>query len=160
MGIQTSSLYSTFGDKEALFLEAVDHYRLGRGRIYDAAVSEGKTAREGFENLFRIAASEMTRHDQPKGCMLSLVLPTCSPKYDELQQKVNRLRDFSEGIWIKRLREAVRIGEIPKTTDLQALRSFFRNTLYGMSLQARAGESKKTLLKIGRLALQIWPVPN
>jgi AcrR family transcriptional regulator len=157
MGIQTSSLYSSFGDKESLYLEAVDHYLRGRGRIYETAISEGKTAKEGFANLLKVAASEMTRRDQPKGSMLSLALPTCSPKYEKLQEEVNRLRDFSETVWMERLRGAVRNKELPKSTDLQVLQLFFRNTLFGMSLLARAGESRDTLTEIGKLALRVWP---
>jgi AcrR family transcriptional regulator len=157
MGIRTSSLYSSFGDKEALFLAAVDHYRAGDGRYYDTAVNEGKTAKEGFTKLFKFAAEEMTRPGRPKGCMVTLALPTCSPKYEELQQELDHLRDLSTGIWLNRLREAVRSKEIPKSTDLELLATFFRTTLCGMSLQARTGASRETLLDIGKLALQVWP---
>lgn len=157
MGIRTSSLYSSFGDKEELFLAAVDHYRTGRGSIYDKVVNEGKTAREGFTKLFKLAAKEMTRRDQPRGCMLSLALPTCSPKYDELQKELDRLRMISETIWINRLQAAVQSNEIPKSTNLRLLTAFFRTTLYGMTLQARAGASQSLLLEIGKLALQVWP---
>lgn len=157
MGIRTSSLYSSFGDKEELYLAAVDHYRTGRGSIYDKVVNEGKTAREGFTKLFKLAAKEMTRRDQPRGCMLSLALPTCSPKYDELQKELDRLRMISETIWINRLQAAVQSNEIPKSTNLRLLTAFFRTTLYGMTLQARAGASQSLLLEIGKLALQVWP---
>jgi len=157
MGIQTSSLYSSFGGKETLFLETVEHYRTGRGSVFDAAVMEGKTAKEGFENLFRVTAAELTRKDQPSGCMICLALPTCSPKYDHLQQELDRVRTLSDMVLLKRLEEAVRSKEIPKSTDLRLLVAYFRTTLLGMSLQARAGASKETLLKVGKLALQVWP---
>jgi len=157
MGIRTSSLYSSFGDKKELFLAAVDHYRTGRGSIYDKVVNQGKTAREGFTKLFKLAAKEMTRRDQPRGCMLSLALPTCSPKYDELQKELNRLRMISETIWINRLQAAVQSKEIPKSTNLRLLAAFFRTTLHGMALQACAGASQGLLLEIGKLALQVWP---
>jgi len=157
MGIQTSSLYSTFGDKEALFLEAVEHYRKGRGSVYDAAVLGGKTAKEAVENLFWVTVMERTREDQPKGCMLCLALPTCSPKYEHLKQELDRLRALSDTLLLERLEEGVRNKEIPESTDLGLLVSFFRTTLCGMSLQAQAGASKETLLEIGKLALQVWP---
>lgn len=160
MGIKTSSLYCCFGDKETLFLQAADHYRVVNGCIYDAAVSSGKTAKDGFANLFKLAASEMTRSDQPRGCMLSLALPTCSPKYDKLQAEVNQLRDFSEAAWLKRLEDAVRTKEIPKSTNLQSLVLFFRNTMFGMSMQAKAGASREDLHEIGKLALRAWPQPR
>jgi AcrR family transcriptional regulator len=159
MGIRTSSLYSSFGGKEALFLAAVNHYRAGRGSVYDTAVNEGETAKAGFTNLFRLSATEMVRRDQPRGCMLSLALPTCSPEYGNLQKELNRLQCLSETIWMNRLQEAVQSKEIPKSTDLRLLATFFRTTLMGMSLQARAGASMETLMAIGKLALQIWPSP-
>jgi AcrR family transcriptional regulator len=157
MGIQTSSLYATFGDKEKLFLETIEHYRTGRGSIYDAAVIAGKTAKEGFANLFAVTAAELTRKDQPNGCMLCLALPTCSPKYDHLQRELDRLRTLSDAILLQKLQEGLRNKEIPKSTDLHMLVTYFRTALWGMSLQARAGADKETLLEIGRLALRVWP---
>jgi len=157
MGIQTSSLYATFGDKEKLFLDAIEHYRTGRGSIYDAAVIAGKTAKEGFANLFAVTAEELTRKDQPSGCMLCLALPTCSPKYNHLQQELDRLRTLSDAVLLQKLEEGLRNKEIPKSTDLRMLVTYFRTALWGMSLQARAGADKETLLKIGRLALRVWP---
>lgn len=159
MGICTSSLYSSFGDKEALFLAAVEHYQAGKGSIYDIAVNKGKTAKAAFTNLFKLAAIEMTRDDQPRGCMLAVALPTCSPKYDNLQKELHLLRPLSEAIWVARLQAAVQAKEIPKSTDLHLLATFVRTTLLGMSLQARAGASRETLMKIGKLALQTWPSP-
>jgi AcrR family transcriptional regulator len=159
MGICTSSLYSSFGDKEALFLAAVDHYRTGDGIRYDTAVNEGKTAKEGFTKLFEFAAIEMTRPGRPKGCMLTLALPTCSPRYDNLQRELDNLRDAQTAIRVKRLKEAVSAKEIPKSTDLELLATYFRTTLCGMSLQARAGATRETLLDVGKLALRVWPRP-
>lgn len=157
MGICTSSLYSSFGDKEALFLAAVDHYQSGKGNIYDIEVNEGKTAKAAFANVFKLAAVQMTRSDQPRGCMLAVALPTCSPKYDKLQKELHDLRPLSEKIWVTRLQAAVQAKEIPESTDLHLLATFLRTTLLGMSLQARAGASRETLMKIGKLALQTWP---
>ncbi|RXH57159.1 Transcriptional regulator, TetR family [Granulicella sibirica] len=159
MDIRTSSLYSSFGDKETLFLEAVEYYQNGRGSVYDAAVLAGKTAREGVENLFRVTAIERTRKDQPSGCMLCLALPTCSPKYEHLQKELDRLRDLSDTVLLKRLEEGVQSGEIAPATDLALLVDFFRTTLWGMSLKARAGASRETLMDIGKMALQAWPSP-
>jgi hypothetical protein len=120
-------------------------------------VIAGKTAKEGFANLFAVTAAELTRKDQPSGCMLCLALPTCSPKYDHLQQELDRLRTLSDAVLLQKLEEGLRNKEIPKSTDLRMLVSYFRTALWGMSLQARAGADKETLLEIGRLALRVWP---
>jgi AcrR family transcriptional regulator len=160
MGIGVSSLYSSFGDKEALFLAAVKHYQSGRGSVYNKAVIEGKTAREGFSKLLEVSAIELTRSDQPRGSLLWLALPTCSPKYEKFREQLNQLRDQTEEVWLQRLREAVESKELPKSTDIRLLAAYFRTTLAGMSLQSRSGATRNQLMQIGKLAMEIWPASS
>ena len=157
MGISTSSLYSTFGDKEALFLSALDLYQSTRGHYIEAALEGSGSAREAFQGLFETAAFELTRRDQPKGCMLALAMPTCSPKLEPLRSKLNYKRAHSLRGFVKRLRDAIESTELPLSTDIRALADFLMTTLQGMSLQARSGMTREKLVKVGRIALQIWP---
>jgi AcrR family transcriptional regulator len=159
MGIGTSSLYSSFGDKEALFLAAIRQYLAGRGSVFNKAVTEAKTAREAFRKLLEVSAIELTRPDQPRGCLLWLALPTCSAKYGKFQEQMNALRNETEAVWLERLQEAVASGELPKSTDICLLASYFRTTLAGMSLQSRSGATRELLMHIGELAMGIWPAP-
>jgi len=157
MGISTSSLYSTFGDKEALFLSALELYQSTRGHYIEAVLEGAGSAREAFQSLFEIAAFELTRRDQPKGCMLALAMPTCSPDLEPLRSKLNRKRALSRGAFVKRLKAAIESKELPISTDIDTLADFLMTTLQGMSLQARSGMPRGKLLQVGRFALQIWP---
>ena len=159
MGIGTSSLYSTFGDKEALFLAAIRQYLAGRGSVFNKAVTEAKTAREAFRKLLEVSAIELTRPDQPRGCLLWLALPTCSAKYGKFQEQMKALRNETEAVWLQRLQESVASVELPKSTDICLLASYFRTTLAGMSLQSRSGATRELLMHIGELAMGIWPAP-
>lgn len=157
MGLSTSSLYSTFGDKEALFLSALDLYQTSRGR-YTTTALEGRTsARDAFQRLFEVAAYELTRPKQPRGCMLALSMMTSSPGYRPLQRELKRRRAVSSQAFVSRLEEAVRVKELPRSIDLVALASFLMTTLAGMSLQARGGATKDDLLRIATIALRAWP---
>ena len=158
MGISTSSLYATFGGKEELFLAALDHYQGGRGR-YTKSVMDGPTARDCFRNLFETSAIELTRSDQPRGCMLALALPTCSPEMEPLRVKMNERRGVSLRRFVERLRRAVKEGEIDASCDTSALAHFFLTTIQGMSIQARTGASRDQLMKVGKLAMCAWPEP-
>jgi AcrR family transcriptional regulator len=157
MGISTSSLYSTFGDKEALFLAALDLYQSTRGSYTKTALEGSSLARDSFRSLFDIAAFELTRRDQPKGCMLALSMPTCSPNLEPLRGKINRKRALSLTGFRDRLKAAKDSGELPASVDIEILAEFLMTTLQGMSLRARSGVSREELLKVGRFALQIWP---
>ncbi len=157
MGVSTSSLYSTFEDKEALFLAALDLYQSGRGRYTTTALTSGKSAQESFRNLLDIAAFELTRPGQPRGCMLALSMTTSSPGHEKLQKELKRRRALSAQEFLSRLKEAVLQKELPTSTDLDALASFLMTTLMGMSLQARSGATRQSLLKIADMALHAWP---
>ena len=70
MGITPPSLYAAFGDKEGLFLEAIERYALGPGGIGTRAMAAEPTARRAIERLLLDAAEELTRPCHPKGCLM------------------------------------------------------------------------------------------
>src|SRR5687768_4018099 len=51
MGITPPSLYAAFGDKERLFLEAVERYRCWRGGESRSALDDEKSARAAVARL-------------------------------------------------------------------------------------------------------------
>lgn len=157
MGLSTSSLYSTFGDKEALFLSTLDFYQAGRGRYTTTALEGQTSARDAFQCLFEVAAHELTRSKQPRGCMLAISMMTSSPGYKSLQKELIRRRANSSRAFVRRLEEAVRKKELPGSLDLPALASFLMTTLMGMSLQARSGATKDDLLGVAAFAFRAWP---
>lgn len=157
MRISTSSLYSSFGDKRQLYLAALDLYRSSEGSYTKTTLEGNCSALESFRKLFVTAAKELTRPDQPRGCMLALSMTTSSPGFEELQSEVNRRRSDSLEVFRKRLVHAKANEEFAPSVDVNTLASYLMNTLLGLSLQARAGAGKAQLLKIGEFALRSWP---
>ena len=158
MGIGVSSLYATFGGKEDLFLAALDRYQEHRGRYTKSTMEDAGTARQAFTSLFETAAVELTRPDQPRGCMLALALPTCSPEVESLRMHMNERRGRSLERFRQRLRAALDEGELPSGTNVASLAQFFITTLQGMSIQARSGATRSQLRQVGHVAMSVWPV--
>ena len=73
MGVRSPSLYAAFGSKEALYLEAVEHYVQTFGPPVWDRLAEGTTARAGVEK-FLIAGTERLPKSRtvPAGCMAAL----------------------------------------------------------------------------------------
>lgn len=157
MGISMSTFYATFGDKEKLFLSALKRYEEDKRGYANAIFGGDRSAAAVFQALLDEAAHQLTREDQPRGCMLTLALHNCSPELEPLRSHLNARRTASVDAFELRLKMAVREGELAKGTDVRGLAWFLVNTLQGMSLQARAGASRKDLLKIGRWAMRAWP---
>src|SRR6202034_3270629 len=73
MGVRSPSLYAAFGSKEALYLEAIEHYVEIFGPPVWDKLAEGATARAGVETLLLAATESLPKSGTiPAGCMATL----------------------------------------------------------------------------------------
>jgi AcrR family transcriptional regulator len=157
MGVRSPSLYAAFGSKEALYLEAVEHYVQTQGPPIWGRLAEGLTARAGIENLL-MAASEILPKSRatPAGCMAALAAVG-----DEWQaaiaRVVRKVRLEMLGTLRRRLETAVASGELPASTDVDGLSRFYLSTYQGMAIQARDGATRAELRGIATAAMAAWP---
>src|SRR5580692_9866330 len=69
MGIAKQSLYDTFGDKRALYLKALAHYRDTTNKHTRKVLESSPSVREGFAALL-LGMSTETREQHARGCLL------------------------------------------------------------------------------------------
>jgi AcrR family transcriptional regulator len=157
MGVRSPSLYAAFGSKEALYLEAVEHYvRTVGPRVWDK-FAEGETARASVENLLLASAVSLPKAEAiPAGCMATL-----AALGDEwpagIAEVVRTIRAEMLDMLRSRLEGGVATGELPKTTDVQGLARFYLGVFQGMAIQARDGADPAELKAIARAAMAAWP---
>jgi TetR/AcrR family transcriptional regulator, copper-responsive repressor len=157
MDINPPSLYAAFGDKEKLFLEAVERYGCGPGRATDSILCEEPTARCAVQRLLEKAAHEFTARGHPPGCMMVSAAATCTAASAHLQTALADRRTSSEAGLRARIERGIEEGELPAGTDARALAKFYVTVIQGMSLQARDGASRKSLLATAAAAMRAWP---
>ncbi len=157
MDVRSPSLYAAFGSKEALYLEAVEHYvRTVGASVWDKLV-EGATARAGVENLLLAGSDTLPKsRTKPAGCMamLSAIGDEWPAVITDVVRKVrlevlNQLR--------ARLETAVAEGELPAATDVDGLSRFYLSVFQGMAVQARDGASRAELKTVAAAAMAAWP---
>ena len=157
LGIGAPSLYAAFGDKRALFLEAVDRYMRTYGAFTQRALVEEPNARDAVERLLREAAVAYTRPERPHGCLLISAAINSSPQSADIAAQLRELRNEGVRALEVKIAEAGRTGELPAGTDDHALAVFFSAVLQGMSAQAREGATRTSLEQIAEAALHAWP---
>lgn len=145
MGIASPSLYAAFGCKEELFRESVAHYCRTDGAWLATALAGQPTARAAILALLRAAAEAATIPGKPSGCLMALGGPTLG---SVRQAFGDRLRD--------RIETGLAAGELPAGPDPAALAGFVMTVLQGLSLQARDGATRATLLAIADVAIHAW----
>ncbi len=156
MGINPPSLYAAFGDKEDLFLEAADHYM--QRRSASCPYVEEATAKAAIGKLLTYMAHDFTSPDHPRGCLMMLAAATTgsAPK---LQAALARKRTDARARMRARIERGLKEGDVPPGTDAAGLSDFYATIMTGLSMQARDGASRKSLLATVERAMSLFPEP-
>jgi len=157
MGITPPSLYTAFGDKEQLFLEAIERYALGYGSAGARALDEEPTARGAIERWLLEAANELTQPCHPKGCMVVMAATNCSAAAERVQDALLLRRTEAIANVGRRIQGGIDNGELPPDTDAQGLANFYATIYQGMSMQAKDGATHESLVATVRTAMRSWP---
>ena len=159
MGIGAPSLYAAFGDKRALFDEALDRYLRTYGSFTARAIAGEPSARGAIARLLREAAAAYTEAGHPPGCLLITAATNCTPGSAGVKARLRDLRAQGHLALEQKIAAAVQAGELPAGTDSRALATFYAATLQGMCAQARDGATRSDLAAIATAALRAWPSP-
>jgi len=157
MGITPPSLYTAFGDKEQLFLEAIERYALGYGSAGARALQEEPSARAAIERWLLEAANELTQPCHPRGCMVVMAATNCSAAAERVQGALLLRRTEAIANVGRRIQGGIDGGELPPDTDAQDLANFYATIYQGMSMQAKDGATHESLMATVRTAMRSWP---
>lgn len=157
MGITPPSLYSAFGDKKQLFLEAVDHYAAGPGQFAQRALSEEPTAERAVRRLLMDSVDSFCDPSRPKGCMVVLAATNCTAESDDVLRALVVRRQMGERALRDRIAIGRAAGELQPGADIDALTGLVIATLYGLSIKARDGASRSNMRKIVTQMMRAWP---
>lgn len=158
MGVRSPSLYAAFGSKEALYLEAVEHYVQTQGPPIWDRLAEGATARAGVENLLIAGTQRLPKsRATPAGCMA--ILAAVGDEWPAALTRVaKKVRLDMLGMLRARLEGAVVNGELPASTDIDGLSRFYLSVFQGMAIQAKDGATLAELKGTVATAMAAWPV--
>jgi AcrR family transcriptional regulator len=158
MGIRPGSLYAAFGDKKALFREAVEVYgRSPVGSFPARALAEEPTARGAVSRILREAAAIYADPSHPPGCLAISAATNVTVHDDEIAKFLRDVRNAGVAAIEERLRRAEGEGELRAGTDAPALASYFATIVQGLSQRARDGADVDELSQVAELALTAWP---
>ena len=157
MGIGSTSLYAAFGSKEALYVDALEHYQHTYRHLVWGRFDVATTAREAIEVFLLDSAAALTGSvvDIPLGCMVTLSA-VGNEGYARLGEMVRSARAVTVDRLAARVRSAVATGELPETVDVQALARFAQSVQYGMSVLARDCVSRVELEAVAATAMLGW----
>ena len=156
MGVTAPSLYTAFGDKKCLFLEAAHRYA-GDLEAMARAIDCAPTAYDAARSMLTGAATAYTGEMTPKGCLLASATASGSAASAEVQRAVADIRQRIHAQMRARIDRDILAGVLPSWTDASSLAGLVIAVIQGMSVLARDGVPRAALLAMGEYTLRAWP---
>src|SRR2546421_12879866 len=153
-GIARQSLYDTFGDKRALYLKAMAHYRDQSNAQMQKMLNETPSVKDGFGKLLYGLAGE-TREQHERGCLLLSANLQRDPKDAVVKDFLQDNQVRVEAIFVQALRRAQKQGELSPKDDPAALGRFFVVTIQGMRAMARLKSDRRALEQLDNVATSV-----
>lgn len=157
LGITPPSLYAAFGNKEALFWAAVDLYSSKYAVSISTTLEEKTLPKEAIHHLLRKLAQNYTDGNTPHGCLIVCAINNDLNHSGRVNKILQKMRRASEKVIFEKIKLAIQLKQIPSDTDAKNLSKFFATIIQGMSIQSKDGASKKDLIAVADLAMNVWP---
>lgn len=156
MGINKPSLYSAYGNKEQLFLKAIDLYESRPCSSFLPAL-EKATAYEVAEYMLLGAANSLADDSHPQGCVIVQGALSCSDAAESIKEALIAKRLEGEAKLTARFIQAIEEGDLPSSADPAALARYLGTVMQGMTIQTTNGSCAEKLREVAELALLAFP---
>lgn len=155
MGINRQSLYDTFGDKHALYLQALDRYREVEGRKLFELLERSGSVKKALRQLFETIVEGSLCAKERRGCFIGNAMSELAGRCPETARKTCSQMMAVEGAFYRALVRGKKAGEIRDRRDLRAVARFLYSSMQGLRLMAKATQDRKTLEDVVRVTLSV-----
>ncbi len=156
MGVTAPSLYTAFGDKKRLFLEAMRRYA-GDPDDVRSSLAAAPSARDAVHAMLVATAIAFTGEATPKGCLLASATASGSQDSADVRSAVSAVRQGITALLVERIDQDVKAGLLPAATNAAALSDLVLAIVQGMSVLARDDVPRGRLLALVEQAMPAWP---
>jgi len=154
IGMKAPSVYAAFGNKDALFREAVELYlgQVEQGPL--KALSASTSILDALESSLSESV-KMLSGSEASSCLIMAGAINCAPEHQEHVQHLRNLRAGYKGALRKRFAQAIEDNQLIEGTDPDELAEFYFGFIHGLALRAKDGSTKKELQSSCKFALQV-----
>jgi TetR/AcrR family transcriptional repressor of nem operon len=138
LGLGRQSLYNTFGDKQTLFLKALERYRRAVVEQDLATLASPGAGLDAIRAFFRAAVESLTTGPRRSCLVARTILESGAHEADALL-RCNHARTELERALRRALANAKRHGELPESLDVEAAATLLVIQTYGLNVLAKTG---------------------
>jgi len=156
LGVTRPSLYAAFGNKEALFLKALDRYDRETSAFIEPALA-APTVRGLAEGLIYGACAFHSEATNPPGCLMVHGALVGGETSATVRRETNHRRGLLRDRIEERLAVAQADGDLGADADPRALAGYLVAVLRGIAVEAASGVRPDDLRRIADIAMTALP---
>jgi TetR/AcrR family transcriptional repressor of nem operon len=153
-GLNRSSLYATFGDKRALFLQTIDRYGDGAIARIAAALARPVPLREALSSFLAEMIDRIVAGPGRSGCFIGNCAAEVARHDRAAAASVRRNLERVEATFRDALVRAKTRGGLPQGADVDALARFLMAGTQGLRLVGKTGAGRDVLEDIAAVMLR------
>jgi len=154
-GVNRASLYASFGDKERVFLAALDHYvaRVSAGWL--DALRSADSVKDGMRRYFDRLIAFSLGEGRGLGCLITNATVELAPHDAQAAASLRTHLGRAEETFFEAVRRGQASGEIAPDKDARALARFFLGTVQGLRVLMRVEADEAELRDVVNVALSV-----
>lgn len=160
MGISKPSMYAAFGNKEQLYLAALERYREQQLIRHAEALAGEPDLKKAMRVFLRSVATMVTAPELPGGCMVvnSAVACDVAALPAQVVAAISKtVEQSSFGLLKHRLQEELQRRNLPEGTPVEQLADYFSAIMCGIAVMAKVGVTQERLFDAVEHALCALP---
>ena len=158
MGVGRPSLYAIFGDKRTIFLRVLIAYAERKGACAAKALLSPPGLHDSIAGFLRYAVESATEKGSARGCLLVCVAPLVNDA--EVQRFLQNAATGATALLERRFQDGISAGEIPSDFPIAARAVQVTDLARGLTMRAKIGTPRKTLLKDAEEAASLVLLPR
>jgi TetR/AcrR family transcriptional repressor of nem operon len=155
MGINRQSLYDTFGDKHALYLQALDRYREVEGRRMFELLERPGSVKKAVRQLFAGVVDKALCDRERRGCFMGNAMSELAGRCKETAARTCSNVAAMEGALYRALLRGKKEGELKGVRDPRAVARFLYSSFQGLILMAKGTQDRKRLQDVVKVTLSV-----
>jgi len=146
MDMKRPSIYAAFGDKQALYRQALDHYRARVRAVMKEVLDERRPLREALLDFYERAIEiYLSGETSGRGCFLISTALTESVENPELRASLAEGFQGLDRLLCARIALGKQRGEVDAGANSEELGKVASAMLYSLAIQARTGATRRSL---------------
>jgi TetR/AcrR family transcriptional repressor of nem operon len=155
LGINRASMYHTFGDKQSLFIRALQRYRAKGLKWREGILKENEESPvQALRELFLATAGQLAKDRQCRGCFLVNSAAELLPAKGTIREYLDRTEQEELSIYCDCIARAVELGELPPETDVPQTATYLAGLHHGLTVVSKFRMKPQDLESMVRIGLE------